>query len=193
MKKVLIINGHPNPDSFNYALSEAYKKGANTRQDFELKQLDIARMDLENPFLKGFKNITIPPDIKKAQDLINWADHLVWFYPTWWATMPAMMKSFIEWTLLPGFAFKYKKSKTVVKWDKYLTNKTARLISTMDTPPWYYKLIIRDPGYRTMNDILKFCGITPVKRTYFGSVKMSDEKSRAKWLAQVESMGRALA
>ena len=28
MKKILIINGHPNKESFNFALAEAYKKGA---------------------------------------------------------------------------------------------------------------------------------------------------------------------
>jgi NAD(P)H dehydrogenase (quinone) len=27
MKKILIINGHPNSDSFNFGLFEAYKKG----------------------------------------------------------------------------------------------------------------------------------------------------------------------
>lgn len=28
MKNILIINGHPNKNSFNFALAEAYKKGA---------------------------------------------------------------------------------------------------------------------------------------------------------------------
>jgi NAD(P)H dehydrogenase (quinone) len=28
MKKILIINGHPDKESFNFALAEAYKKGA---------------------------------------------------------------------------------------------------------------------------------------------------------------------
>ncbi|WP_245536010.1 NAD(P)H-dependent oxidoreductase [Psychroflexus torquis] len=29
MKQVLIINGHPDKQSYNYALTEAYLKGAN--------------------------------------------------------------------------------------------------------------------------------------------------------------------
>ena len=28
MKKILIINGHPDKESFNFGLAEAYKKGA---------------------------------------------------------------------------------------------------------------------------------------------------------------------
>ena len=30
MKKILLINGHPNSDSFNFGLFESYKKGAVT-------------------------------------------------------------------------------------------------------------------------------------------------------------------
>jgi putative NADPH-quinone reductase len=29
-KKILIINGHPNKDSFNFGLEEAYKREQNT-------------------------------------------------------------------------------------------------------------------------------------------------------------------
>ena len=28
MKNILIINGHPNPASYNFALTESYKNGA---------------------------------------------------------------------------------------------------------------------------------------------------------------------
>ncbi|OYT13210.1 MAG: NADPH:quinone reductase [Bacteroidetes bacterium 4572_114] len=191
MKKILIINGHSNKDSLNHAISEAYKKGAKSN-NAELKVLNI--IDLEfKPFMSGFsKDIEPEPDILKAQEAISWADHLVWVYPTWWATIPALMKAFIEQTFLPGFAFKYKKSKKFVKWDKYLTGKSARIISTMDSPPWFYKLFIKDPGYKTMKDILNFCGIKPVKRTYFGSVKTSSVEQRKQWINNAEKLGAEL-
>jgi len=189
--KILIINGHPKNGSLNYAIAEAYKKGAETN-NVEIRQLNVAVLKFK-PFLEGFnKDIKPEPDIVKAQELISWAEHLVWVYPTWWATMPALVKSFIEQTFLPGFAFKYKKSKKFVKWDKYLEGKSARLISTMDSPPWYYKFIIGDPGYKTLKDIMNFCGIKPVKRSYFGSVKVSDETQRKQWIAKAEQLGKKL-
>jgi len=143
--------------------------------------------------MSGFIKDTEPePDILKAQELITRVNHLVWVYPTWWATMPALMKSFIEQTFLPDFAFKYKKSIKFVKWEKYLKGKSARLISTMDSPPWFYKLFIKDPGFKTLKDIMNFCGIKPVKRTYFGSVKVSSEEQRKQWINKTEKLGIAL-
>ncbi len=32
----------------------------------------------------------------KAQEDIKWSNHLVFVYPTWWATPPALLKAFIE-------------------------------------------------------------------------------------------------
>ena len=189
--KVLIINGHPKIGSFNHAIAEAYKKGAETN-NIEVRQLDIADLKFK-PFLEGSnENIEPEPDIAKAQELITWAEHLVWVYPTWWYTMPALMKSFIEQTFLSGFAFKYKKSTKMVKWDKNLEGKSASFISTMDAPPWYYKYFLGDPGYKTFKNIMKFCGIKPIKRTYFGSVKVSDEKQRKQWLMKAEQLGKNL-
>ena len=40
MKKIVIINGHPNPESFNFALAEAYKKGA-LQKGAEVKEIII--------------------------------------------------------------------------------------------------------------------------------------------------------
>jgi len=187
--KILIINGHPLKAGLNNALVQAYEKGAKT-SNAEVKHLCIVDLKFDQSF-EGFnKEAVIEPDIIEAQQLISWSDHIVWIYPTWWATMPALMKSFIEHTFLPGFAFKYKKSDKFVKWDKYLEGKSASLISTMDSPPWYYKLFAGDPGYKTMKDIMNFCGIKPVTRTYFGSVKLSSEEKRNQWLNKTEQLGR---
>ncbi len=190
MKKILVISGHPSNESFSESLTEKYCDGAKAAGN-EIKRINVRELDFA-PFLEnGYKNEQrIEQDIIVAQEHIKWSNHMVFVYPTWWATPPALLKAFIERTLLPGFAFKYKKSKHVVAWDKYLKGKSARIISTMDTPPWYYKLIIGDPGYKMMKDILNFCGIKPVAKTYFGSVKMSSGKTRNNWLEKSYDIGR---
>lgn len=188
---VLIINGHPGNESFNHALVVAFKKGAQKTSTL-IKTLDVGNMKLALNMSGYDKNPLDSENVKQAQELISWADHLVFVYPTWWATMPAMLKAFFEQVFLPGFAFKYKKSKKFVKWDKYLQGKSAQIISTMDSPPWYYKRFTGDPGYKTIKDIMNYCGIKPVKRTYFGSVKVSTEKQRQKWLEKAEQLGSKL-
>ncbi|RLD75755.1 MAG: flavodoxin family protein [Bacteroidetes bacterium] len=189
-KKILIINGHPRKDSLNYTMAEAYRKGAENT-GAKVKTLNIIDLNF-NEFGTVFKDSEPIEDVKKAQELISWADHTVWVYPTWWYTIPALLKAFMEQTLLSGFAFKYLKSDKVIKWDKHLKGKSARIISTMDAPPWYYKLFVRDPGFKTMKSSLGFCGINPVKRSYFGSVKVSTDEQITAWIKDVEKLGRNL-
>jgi len=189
-KQILIINGHPRKDSLNFALAEAYKKGAEA-SGADVKVLNIVDLNF-NKFNTAFENTETEEDIKKVQELVLWADHMVWVYPIWWYTLPALVKAFMEQTFLSGFAFKYLKSDKVIKWDKYLEGKSARIISTMDAPPWYYKLFAGDPGFKTMKAALGFCGIKPIKRTYFGSVKVSGDEQIKKWVVEAEQLGKNL-
>jgi len=190
MKKVLVILGHPSKESLCACLAEKYCEGAKDSGN-EMQRINVGELDF-SPFLdKGYSTEqAIEPDIKDAQEKVIWANHLVFVYPTWWATPPALLKAFIERTLIPGFAFKYKESKYVVAWDKFLKGRSARIISTMDTPPLYYRWFIGDPGYKMMKDILHFCGIKPVAKTYFGSVEMSSEQARRKWISRCYKLGR---
>ena len=187
--KTLVIMGHPSMDSFCRALADRYCAGVEDSGD-DVERIDITELNFDLILQHGYaQEQTVEPDIADAQNKIQWADHLVFVYPTWWAAPPALLKSFIERTLLPGFAFQYKQSKWVVSWDKHLTNRSARVISTMDSPPLYYRWVKGDPGYRMMKDILTFCGVTPVARTYFGSVKTSTEAKRQTWLERSYRLG----
>ncbi len=49
-KKILIINGHPDKESFNYGISEAYKKGAKS-SEAEVKEIRIRELEF-NPNLQ---------------------------------------------------------------------------------------------------------------------------------------------
>jgi NAD(P)H dehydrogenase (quinone) len=189
MKKALIINGHPDKESLCFALAESYKKGADSAGT-DCKLVNLIDLDF-NPILTfGYRRISeLEPDLVEMQQEILAADHLVFVYPNWWATFPALLKGFVDRIFVPGFAFKYHEDSP--SWDKLLTGKTARVIVTMDTPKWYYFLININAGHNAMKiGILEFCGIKPVKITTFAPVKSSNEISRRKWLAEVEELGR---
>ena len=191
MKKILIINGHPDKESFCTSLVESYRKGVEDAAA-QCKVLTLIDMDFE-PILKfGYRKRTdLEPDLLLAQEYILEADHLVWVYPNWWGTYPALMKGFIDRVFLPTFSFRYRENSLL--WDKLLKGKTARLIVTMDTPAWYYALVYKNAGHHAMKvGLLEFCGVKPVKITAFTPVKTADEAKRTKWLAKVEKLGQQL-
>ncbi len=186
--KILIINGHPDKESFNYALKEAYKKGA-LASGADLREINIGELKF-NPNLEyGYRKRTdLEPDLIQAQKNIKWADHIVWIYPVWWGSVPALMKGFLDRILLPDFAF--KKREGSVWWDKYLTGKTSRIICTMDQPAWYYSLINKMPSHRAMKKLtLNFIGIKKVNITSIGPLRLSKLEFREKWINKVEKMG----
>lgn len=191
MKKILIINGHPDKESYCNSLAEAYMNGVSTTSA-EVKEIIVADLKF-NPNLKyGYRKRTeLEPDLVEAWEKIKWADHLVWVYPVWWGSYPAILKGFIDRLFLPGLAF--QKRENSVWWDKLLTNKTARIISTLDQPAWYYWLVYRQPSNNAMKKLtLKFIGIKPVRVTTIGPIRLSKQKFREKWIEKVQLLGAKL-
>ncbi|NOZ35885.1 MAG: NAD(P)H-dependent oxidoreductase [Chlorobi bacterium] len=187
MINILILNGHPRKESFNTALTEAYKKAA-IKSGAKVETINISDLKFD-AFQTQFKDYNAPEDILKARELIKKADHILWIYPIWWYSMPALLKAFIEQTFMSGFAFEYLKSTKILKWNKFLKGKTTSIISTMDAPPWYYNFFIKNPGGNFLKASMDFCGIKFKNKLYFGSVKLSTEEQRKKWIEKVKNFG----
>ncbi|MCM5662135.1 NAD(P)H-dependent oxidoreductase [Galbibacter mesophilus] len=191
MKNVLIINGHPDKESFNYALSAAYRNGA-SKTGVTLSQINIAELDFDPNLKFGYRKRTeLEPDLVHAIDKIKEADHIVWFFPMWWYSLPALMKGFIDRTFLPGITYLPLADKPLP--EKLLKGKSARLIITADTPKWYDFLIMKRPAiHQFKKGTLQFCGIDPVKTTYIAPIKNSTSDFRKEWLNRVASLGKGI-
>jgi NAD(P)H dehydrogenase (quinone) len=189
MKKILAIDGHPNAESLNRGLADAYVRGARNA-GFDVQLLRIAELDFNPNLQHGFQKRTeLEPDLIAAWEKIKRADHLVWVHPVWWGGLPAITKGFIDRVFLPGFAFKYKENS--VWWEKLLTGKTAHIITTLDQPGWYYRFAYGRPSVNQLRkSVLEFCGVKPVRVTYIGPVRNSKEEQRKSWVMQAEEMGR---
>ncbi|MEM9830112.1 MAG: NAD(P)H-dependent oxidoreductase [Bacteroidota bacterium] len=188
MKKIALLNGHPDEESFCAALAQSYLAGAE-KSEASIRTINIRELDF-NPNLQfGYRKRTeLEPDLLAAQETLKWADHLVWVYPVWWGSVPAIMKGFLDRVLLPGFAF--KKREDSLWWDRYLTGKTARIICTMDQPPWYYSLVYGAPSHKAMKKLtMQFTGVRKVKITAIGPIRNSSADFRQKWLTKVEQLG----
>jgi NAD(P)H dehydrogenase (quinone) len=191
MKHILIINGHPDKQSYNYALSEAYKNGA-SKTNAIIDTINISDLDFNPNLSFGYRQRTeLEPDLKDAIDKIKKADHIVWFFPLWWAGLPALMKGFIDRTFLPGITFDFIEGKAAPI--GLLKGKTSRIIITTDTPKWYDYIVMKRPVLKQFKKgTLEYCGISPVKVTYISPIISSSLDTRKKWLKKVTILGEKL-
>ncbi|OYT95184.1 MAG: NADPH:quinone reductase, partial [Pseudomonas sp. PGPPP3] len=166
-KRVAVIVGHPAADSWCGALADSYAAAARAG-GHEVRMVHLAQLDFDPSLHEGYRQIqALEPDLLAAQATVAWAEHVVIAYPIWWGSVPALLKGFLDRILLPGFAFKYRPGKAFP--DQLLRGRSAQLLVSMDTPPWYFRWVYRMPGIvQLKRTTLEFCGIAPVKVAAFG-------------------------
>jgi putative NADPH-quinone reductase len=186
-KRILVILGHPASNSFCGALAERYAQSA-MRAGHEVRHLFLGAMDFDPVLREGYQQIQpLEADLRRAQADIVWAEHLTLVYPIWWGGVPALLKGFFDRVFLPGFAFKYREGKAFP--DKLLHGRSAHLLVTMDTPPWYYRWVYRMPGlHKIRKTTLAFCGIEPQRTLTFGPILGSSADQRETWLLQAQAI-----
>lgn len=188
VKRILVILGHPDSRSghFNHALAAAYQKGAEQAGN-EVRVITVA--DLDFPLLRSkaeFDTGEVPPAIREAQELIEWAQHLVLVYPLWLGTMPALLKGFLEQVFRPGFAIDPAKP-----WGGMLKGRSVRIIVTMGMPALFYRWFYRAHSLKSLErNILAFAGLGPIRATLIGMVEGS-AGHREKWLRKVAALGKS--
>jgi len=178
---ILVIDGNPKPNSFCEALATSYLLGAsNAGATVQLLRLSHLHFDANLAF--GYdERQPLEPDLLDVQIQLAVATHIVVVTPVWWGGLPARLKGLFDRVLLPGFAFRYEKGNALPT--RLLSGRTARLIVTMDSPVWYYRLVTGDLITRTLvRAMLGFCGIAVETVDRLGPVIKSSETQRRRWL-----------
>jgi putative NADPH-quinone reductase len=189
-KRIAIIQGHPDPAGahFGHALADAYAEEA-TAAGHEVKRIEVARIQFPWLQRKEDWDSALPASLQESQAAIGWANHLVFFFPLWLGTLPAILSAFLEQVLRPGFAF------TAIEGGngrskRALTGKSARIVVTMGMPAVVYRWYFLAHGVKGLErNVLKFCGIRPVRETLIGRVEKND-RARLGWLAKLRALGR---
>jgi NAD(P)H dehydrogenase (quinone) len=113
--RYLIIHAHPEPKSFNGALTR-HAQRALTAAGHEVKVSDLYAMKFNPVF--GRHNFTtvkdpehfnpkveethavdaggLAPDIQAEVDRLEWCDVLVFQFPLWWFSVPAILKGWVD-------------------------------------------------------------------------------------------------
>ena len=181
-RKVLVVLGHPDSVGFNQEIFKTYVESLDRNQS-EVKTLELGKMKFDPVLRYGYRKFMKPDaEIEKSQELLKWADKIVFIYPIWFSSMPSLLKGWIDRVMTPGFAYNMK---SFFRHDGHLAGRPAELIMTSDGPGFYYKFIAPTPTKLMKNHILKLCGIKVKKVRIFGLTGSSSDERRAKFLDKV--------
>lgn len=158
-KKIFILLGHPDEDSFNCSLANEYEKGA-LDAEHEVRRMNISDMQFDPVLHHGYRlKQDLEPDLIMFQENVKWCEHFIILYPSWWSTMPAMLKGVFDRAWLPGFAFHFTSEFT---WKKLLKGRSATMIVTSNTIPILQRILFGDTTNELKKGILGFVGFSPV-------------------------------
>ncbi|MCB0881905.1 MAG: NAD(P)H-dependent oxidoreductase [Thermoleophilia bacterium] len=190
--RILIIDGHPNPDSLCAAIVDRYRRGARAA-GAHVDVVAVRDMDFDPILHLGYRGAQdAEPDVLRAREAIEAADHVCVATPVWWGATPALLKGFLDRVLERGWAFRYTERGFP---QGLLKGRSGHLLLTSDSPTWYLRLVAGDTTARAMTRAtLRFCGIRPVRLVRFANVHGSTPATRRRWLERAEREGaRAVA
>lgn len=109
MKRALVLYCHPRETSFNHAIKElVIARLESAGVDYRLRDLYAEGFD---PVLSAHDHEiyeTVPDNralVERDCQDIEWCDSLIFVYPTWWYGLPAMLKGWLDRTMVPGVSF----------------------------------------------------------------------------------------
>ncbi len=188
-KKVFVLCGHPNADSFSGALASAYEKSARAA-GHSVRRMDVGAMHFDPVLHDGYKVVQkVEPDLLLFQENVKWADHLVFIYPSWWSAMPAVLKGLFDRAWLPGFAFNF--DKTSKKPIQRLKGRTARFFVTAGAhaAAEEYWCACDDCRNGIERSLMTLAGIQGAI-TFFSETEIVTDQERRAWLKKVRALGR---
>jgi NAD(P)H dehydrogenase (quinone) len=186
---ITVLTAHPDPDSFNVALARAYTRGA-VAAGVEVRVVDVTALEFD-PLLRGAyrQPMADERDLADLRATILASGHLAWFFPVWWAGLPAVLKGLIDRLFLPEWAFRFE-GRALPR--GLLAGRSARYVATMDSPRLWYQLAHHDALAGSFGRAtLRFVGLAPVDRTMIYSARTLAPEARAAWLARLADQGRA--
>jgi NAD(P)H dehydrogenase (quinone) len=178
--KTLIIYAHPNTGGHCEYILKKVTSGLKEREEnyevIDLYKIDYDPVLAEKEHYTSFGNRDVSKQNQDFQRKIKDSNHLVFIFPIWWASPPAMLKGFMDRVFVGKFAFKYKGFFPV----PLLKGKTASVFMTGGAPTVFFRTLLGSRAQKVFcNDTLGFCGIKS-KTYYVGGARKFTKESEKK-------------
>ena len=186
-KKVLVVVGHPDvANSFNGAMARVASE-ALVAQGYEpvLRDLYAEGFDPVMPLDETNRPVEEAPEaIRTEMEQVKECVGMVFVHPNWWGTPPAILKGWIDRVVRNGFAYGFTEQGP---WQG-LSDKIVQVFTTSNTPRDYELEVYGDPLENFWKTIVfSLVGSKSFERRNFEQIILSDEKTRADWLADVDA------
>jgi putative NADPH-quinone reductase len=188
--RLLVIHAHPVPESFNGALCKVAVDSARA-QGHEVRLIDLYAEGF-NPVMSAEERRAYqddgppPPDVAPHIAALQWAEGLIFVYPTWWYAQPAMLKGWIDRVWRPGVTFTVPSPGVPMR--PALTNiRLIGVITTFGAPWWLWTFVMGAPGRRMILRGLRLCTAKRTKTFWLGLHEMDtcDAQYRNAFMARV--------
>jgi putative NADPH-quinone reductase len=144
-----IIFSHPWHGSFNKAILDTitslFDKANKAYQIIDLPKDGFNPAMSEAELAVYNKGKALDPLVTKYQEMVGNSDELIFIFPIWWGTMPAILKGFFDKVLLVDFAYNYEGG-----WNPLLDIRKTTVITTSESPTADFKLFVEDCFIRQM-------------------------------------------
>jgi NAD(P)H dehydrogenase (quinone) len=191
MPVISVILGHPDVNSFNYAIARTVV-GTLKKNNYTVHFHDLYRENFPSciPAAEIPSQAELAPGILDYCREISRSDGIIIIHPNWWGMPPAILKGWVDRVLRAGVAYKFLEGDNGEGVPEGLLRAKAALVfNTSNTPEAREKEKFGDPlDTIWKNCIFGLCGIENVYRRNFGVIVTSTLEQRKKWLVEVEEI-----
>lgn len=194
--RVVVVVAHPDPNSFSHAIASTARSALSGAGH------DVAVLDL---YAEGFRTAMSPaerrayhgdrpildPMVERHAEIVKQAEALVFVYPTWWSTTPAILKGWVERVMVPGVGFVFDERHHVRR-----GLKGVRCVVGISTygARWVQVKAIHDNGRRMLLRALGLNTAILTRRSWLGLYEIDTRtvEQRVAFLRRVDRKMRSL-
>src|SRR5258706_3137274 len=160
--RIQVVHAHPLTDSYSHALFRAIVETLEAG-GHQVIATDLYREHSGPRLTAAERGAYLAPTydvaaVARYVDDLRRADGIVFCFPTWWFSLPAILKGYFDRVWVPGVAFAHDLAGGRIK--PLLTNiKLFGVVTSYGSPWWLVRLYAGDPGRKTLMRALKpMCG-----------------------------------
>jgi putative NADPH-quinone reductase len=192
--RIQVVHCHPLTDSYNHALFQVIMS-ALTQRGHDVTATDLYRDGFSPAMSPGERRSYYPGPYDQAAvsayvDALRRTEGIVFCFPHWWFSMPAMLKGYVDRVWGPGIAFDHDPAGGRIK--PLLGHiRLFGVVTSYGSPWWVTRLLAGDPGRKVLMRALKpMCG--PRARSFYLAHYDMDRSTPASRQAFIEKVRNAM-